>query len=330
MPEAHRSDAALTKNLLSFEARTSPYGGTLSNRGKDLPAGDRERASRNAETMKVRLTPFGSAAHSLLESNRAVLRVEPRLVDCIDAVFESADPFFARTPEEKRRYERPDLLEGYRGYGAEHSGPNDRPDLNETFSHVLRNAGREELGGWIQGNPVHAAMAGAAPFYAGLVNGVLEELRRVLKPDGDRFDCADFSYFQLNYYRPKNEKRDFLQDAHEDGHVLTVVKARQPGLEIELDGRFEPVRLAPDELLLMPGSILTLMTGGRVKPLVHRVRNVAGVEKRASLMFFANASVTRAPRAWVPGEDGRLPDIGRATAEASKAFGLPSIEALAA
>jgi isopenicillin N synthase-like dioxygenase len=281
------------------------------------------------KAMRVHADQFRDAANSLLSSNHAVLRIEPKFVDRIGAVFESADPFFGRSPEDKRRYERPELLEGYRGYGAEHSGPNDRPDLNETFSHVLRNAGCEELRGWVESNPVHAAMTGAAPFYVELVNGVLDELRRALNPDGDRFDCADFSYFQLNFYRPQSEKRDFLQDAHEDGHVLTVVKALQPGLEIELDGGFEPVRLARDELLLMPGSILTLMTGGRVEPLVHRVRNVAGVEKRASLMFFANASVTNAPHPWVAGEDGRLPDIGRATAEASKAFGLPSIEALA-
>jgi len=39
--------------------------------------------------------------------------------------------------------------------------------------------------------------------------------------------------------------------------------------------------------------------------------------------------VTGSPRAWVASADGSLPDIGRATAESSKLFGLPSIEAIA-
>jgi len=146
---------------------------------------------------------------------------------------------------------------------------------------------------WARTNPLHLALRAAAPRYAALVDGMLEEIRRELNPRGDRVASAEFSYFQLNHYRPRGETRDFLQDAHEDGHMLTVVTSRQPGLEAEIGGRFEAVNFARDELLLMPGSILSQMTGGRVRPLVHRVRNHPGLAKRQSLMFFANAPVTR-------------------------------------
>jgi isopenicillin N synthase-like dioxygenase len=107
------------------------------------------------------------------------------------------------------------------------------------------------------------------------------------------------------------------------------VTSRQPGLEIEVGGRFEPVALARDEALIMPGGILTLMTGGLMPPLLHRVRNVVGVRTRASLMFFVNASVINPPRAWAPAADGTYPDIRQATIESSQVFGLTSIEALA-
>jgi len=269
------------------------------------------------------------ASRALLRHGHARVRLDAGTADALREVFDAADDFFARQPGEKRRFERADILEGYRALGAEHSGPLDRPDLNETFSLVLRNMARKDIEPWAATNPLHRALRAAAPRYAALVDAILDGLRSSINPQGDRVASADFSYFQLNYYRPKNERRDFLQDVHEDGHLLTVVTSRQPGLEAQLGGRFEAVNFARDEVLVMPGSILTLMTGGRIRPLPHRVRNVRNVATRASLMYFANASVTRPPRAWVAAADGSLPDIGRANVEASKLFGLPSIEALA-
>jgi len=269
------------------------------------------------------------AAISLLHHGYALVPMSADTVAVLDEIFESAANFFSLSPKEKIRFERPEILEGYRRYGAEHSGPEDRPDLNETFSLVLRNQARKDIARWKESNPLHRALRAAAAHYSALVDGVLEAIRQEFNPSGDRIVSAEFSYFQLNHYRPRAETRDFLQDAHEDGHLLTVVTSRQRGLEAEIGGRFEAINFARNELLLMPGSILTLMTGGRIKPLPHRVRNVKEVATRASLMYFCNASVTHPPRAWVAGADGSMPDIGRANVEASKLFGLPSIEALA-
>ena len=268
-------------------------------------------------------------ARELLHHGSAIVRADARLVGFLDDVFRSARDFFALPPVDKLRYERLEILEGYRRYGAESSGEFNRPDLNETFSLALRNMARKDIARWSKTNPLHRALRAAAAPYSTLVDAVLDEIRREINPRGDRVSCAGYSYFQLNQYRPRFETRTLLQEAHEDGHMLTVVTSRQPGLEAEIDGRFRPVNFANDELLVMPGSILTLMTGGRIRPLLHRVRNLRSVDTRASLMFFANAPVERAPRAWATSADGSMPDIGRATAESSKLFGLPSIEALA-
>ena len=282
-----------------------------------------------AAVMKDSEVRIPDLARELLHPGYAIVKGGAQMVGLLNEIFDSAGDFFARGPREKKGFERPDLLEGYRRYGAEHSGLRNRPDLNETFSLVLGNMAREDIASWSLTNPLHRALRSAAPRYAALVDGVLDEIRRELNPGGDRVSSVEFSYFQLNYYRPRAETRIFLQEAHEDGHLLTVVTSRQPGLEARIGGRFQPVNFASDELLVMPGSVLTLMTGGRIKPLPHRVRNVRSVATRASLMFFANAPVTRAPRAWAAAADGSMPDIGRATAENSKMFGLPSIEALA-
>lgn len=270
-----------------------------------------------------------SAASTLLHSGYAIVRFDADTFRLLDEAFDEAGAFFARAAADKVRFSRPDILEGYRSLGAEFSGSADRPDLNETFALMLRNMARDDLASWAASNPLHRALRDISLAYVSLADGVLEELRRAFDPEGDRIAAAAFSYLQLNYYRPGRETRDLLQDAHEDGHLLTIVTSRQPGLEMEIDGRFEPVRLARDEALIMPGSILTLMTGGLMQPLVHRVRNVPNVTARASLMFFVNASVINPPRAWVAAEDGSYPDIRQATIESSQVFGLGSIEAIA-
>lgn len=282
-----------------------------------------------AVALKKPTSRIHGASASILKDGYALIHAEAGMVGALDRIFDSADKFFARKPDEKARYARPDILEGYRDVGAERSGPLKRPDLNESYSLVLGNMARGDTASWQVTNPLHRALRSAAPRYAALVDAILEDLRCEINPQGDRVSSVDLSYLQLNYYRPHDEKRDFLMDVHEDGHLLTVVTSRQPGLEAEIGGRFEAINFQKDELLVMPGSILTLMTGGRVKPLPHRVRNVPGVKLRASLMYFGNAPVIGAPRPWVAAADGSLPDIGRATAEMSQVFGLPSIEAIA-
>lgn len=270
-----------------------------------------------------------SAASTMLASGYAIIPTGSLVKVCLDETFDIADEFFAKDAREKEMFSRPDILEGYRGFGAEFSSEQGRPDLNETFSLVPRNQVLAEIGAWSGSNPLHGALKRLAPFYAQLADSVLDHVRTAFDPSGDRIHSQEFSYLQLNYYRPGRERRELLQDAHEDGHLLTIVTSRQPGLEIEIDGAFEPADLAPGELLVMPGSILTLMTGGLLRPLVHRVRNVGGLRRRASLMYFVNASVVEPPRAWIAAEDGSFPDIRKATIESSQMFGLGSIERLA-
>jgi isopenicillin N synthase-like dioxygenase len=107
---------------------------------------------------------------------------------------------------------------------------------------------------------------------------------------------------------------------------LTLVKSVEPGLEIEVGEHYHAVDLLPESILVMPGSILSLMTGNRIPPLRHRVRNASQLTDRASILFFVNPNLAAPPKAWFRSAlaEGE-PDIAQATRERSTAFGLPSI-----
>lgn len=268
-------------------------------------------------------------AGQLLTSRWASLELTPDETRVIEHVFETARTFFESPQQEKIRFSLPGQLEGWRDLCAEFSHSPDRPDLNEAFGLVDRNRSRTADLGWIERNPLHATLRRAMGFLTPKVDAFFEELRLAIAPDGDPLRASDWSYLQVNYYRPARESRDLLQDEHEDGHLVTVLSADQPGLEIEVDGAFRPAPRDPNTLIVMPGSILTQMTGGRIAPLRHRVRRQAGVESRTSVMYFVNPSLDAPPRAWLQDADGRRADIREAAIAMSTAFGLPPLDCAA-
>jgi isopenicillin N synthase-like dioxygenase len=133
------------------------------------------------------------------------------------------------------------------------------------------------------------------------------------------------SYLQINYYEPAQHSRDMLQDGHEDGHLLTLVTATAPGLEIETADGYRPAELAEDEMLIMPGSLLTLMTGGQIPPLYHRVRNSFRKEPRYSMMYFVNPESDQVLEPWVSNETNAGIDIIEEANKLPLKFGLPTL-----
>jgi isopenicillin N synthase-like dioxygenase len=137
------------------------------------------------------------------------------------------------------------------------------------------------------------------------------------------------SYLQFNYCLPTPPERDLLQDKHEDGHLLTVLHATAPGLEIFIDECAGPLLPAPDEVVVMPGSVLTALTGGRVAPLYHQVRNHnLGEGERQSLMYFVNPEIDEPLYSWAASDRGERIDIRPHVQNAPSMFGLPPVEAL--
>jgi isopenicillin N synthase-like dioxygenase len=82
-----------------------------------------------------------------------------------------------------------------------------------------------------------------------------------------------------------------MQGKHQDGHLITVWNSQDPGMEYFVGNdreTTEPLTLATTQVLLMPGDLLTRITGGDIRPMFHQVRRIESVHTRLAIMYFSN------------------------------------------
>jgi isopenicillin N synthase-like dioxygenase len=272
------------------------------------------------------VTAASSAAlDQLLQQGFAKLKITGDIRRQIDQTFATSTAFYARPLAEKRSFALGQYVEGYRDIGLEYSQQPDRPDLTESFSLWNRNRRHTDAAGWPERCALHAEMRTTIDALAVPVANLFQAMANRWAPGsaGPRFFKA--SYLQVNYYEPAQHTRDMLQDGHEDGHLITVVTATGPGLEIKLGDAYVPVELEDDEMLIMPGSLLALMTGHEIPPLFHQVRNSYRKEPRLSLMFFVNPETNQPLEPWVRNETNRHADIIAEANALPLKFGLPTL-----
>jgi isopenicillin N synthase-like dioxygenase len=260
--------------------------------------------------------------------NQGFLRipVDGELRHATDRVFALAEEFFVRSAAEKRHFAYPAWVEGYRELGPEYSQVPERPDLTESFSIWHRNRARPELDAWAAACPLHPAMRHASAMLSDMVRGLFAAMAEYWGPaDAPELRFQDGTWTQLNYYEPARHSRELLQDPHEDGHLITFVLTNAPGLEIEVNGEFVPAGIGRSELLVMPSSLLSLMTGYRVKPLYHQVRNTYRTDPRSSLLYFVNPEIDQHLAPWIANESNEGIDIVERANAGPTQFGLPSL-----
>lgn len=254
------------------------------------------------------------------------IAVDAALQRASERVYAAANEFFARSAADKQRYAMPACVEGYRELGPEYSQVPERPDLTESFSAWNRNRARPELEGWQAGCPLHGALRQASTILGHTMRGLFAAMAEYFAPGAPELRFYNATYLQLNYYEPARHSRELLQDRHEDGHLVTLVRTNAPGLEIEVDGKMVPAEVGKDELLLMPGSLLSLMTGDRVKPMYHQVRNSRRTDPRSSMLYFVNPEIDQQLEPWILNDSNRGIDIIERANAAPKQFGMPTLE----
>jgi len=266
------------------------------------------------------------AARDILDQGYAVVKLSDVDAHNLHHAIATAVTFFERPLEDKNAHGSTDHNYGYRPFGVEYSISPDRPDMNECFTvwasrlDLIPNAGDID--------DLTDSFLSWRDSLAPIVKTILDEVARSFGADGaPAFEKA--SYLQINYCLPTPAERDLLQDKHEDGHMVTVLHATAPGLEIYANDEIKPMLPAQDEIVIMPGSVLTALSGGKIQPLYHQVRNhCLGEGERQSLMYFVNPEIDEPLFGWLDSSDGERVDIREHVQNAPSMFGLPPVEAL--
>jgi isopenicillin N synthase-like dioxygenase len=267
---------------------------------------------------------LAAAARDIIDTGYAVVKLGAVDAIRLKTALSTAVDFFSRPQQDKLKYGSDDHNYGYRPFGIEYSITPERPDMNECFTlwssrlDLIPNA--DEIG------ELTGAFTAWRSSLAPLVHAVLTEIARQFGADAaPAFEKA--SYLQINYCLPAPVERELLQDRHEDGHLVTVLHSTAPGLELYLGEQIQPMLPAADEIVIMAGSVLTVLSGGRIDPLYHQVRN-HGLADRQSLMYFVNPEIDEPLYGWADSGDGERADIREYVKNAPTMFGLPQVATL--
>jgi isopenicillin N synthase-like dioxygenase len=279
-------------------------------------------------TDTLALNAVVKVARDIIANGYAVVALDDVDAANLRTAIGTAVEFFQRPPAEKDAHGSSDHNYGYRPFGIEYSLSPDRPDMNECFT--LWSSRLDLIPNAADIPELTRSFLAWRDSLAPLVGAILDEVAREFGVDAaPQFEKA--SYQQINYCLPAPAERDLLQDKHEDGHMVTVLHSTAPGLEIYAEGEHsdvvEPMLPGPHEIVIMPGSVLTALSGGRIQPLYHQVRN-HGLDDRQSIMYFVNPEIDRPLHSWVETADGERIDIREHVRNAPSMFGLPPVEAL--
>lgn len=278
-------------------------------------------------TFAERASAEFSAAQELIAAGRTTLRLEAEQAAAVSLVYQAARRFFAETEDHRCLAVLPFGC-GYWPFGREHSGDPDRPDQVDSF--VASPRMKAAING------VHSESARA--LYAAMMRVfdnleiAAETISKLIAAEAVGAERTEYIGGGLRRWSRLeiHQARDLppgalINEPHEDGHLLTFAQASAPGLEIEIEGIFQPAKRHATEMTVMPGSALTLLTGGAIPPLRHRVRASTYASPRLSLLFFADLD-PRLCTPWRVTPSNRNVDIGRHVIELCRRFGADGFE----
>lgn len=237
----------------------------------------------------------------------------------------AAFSFFRRPLNEKRLNVLPEEM-GFRPFGIEYSQSPECPDQLESFTVSPRiekshlelpsKAARDLCGRMLKTFNVFEAFAEDLVIH--LANVIRGHSSGVSLQGAFHY----WSRLQINYSRPAEVTLRDINQAHEDGDLVTIACATGPGLEIQrFNGEFMPLTTASGEVVVMPGEIAWLLSGGRIRPLFHRVRPVAAQVERIALLFFGDID-PKFCEPWISSEVNRTVDIQSRVLTSVNRFGL--------
>jgi isopenicillin N synthase-like dioxygenase len=240
-------------------------------------------------------------------------------------VFHLGGTFFRGDMADKTPNKLPNET-GYRPFGIEYSQSAARPDQVESFSicHALNDTNANYL--TTRAKALYDALLRLFDALEPVAEELTVKLAEMLTglPYAEKFRGAlrRYSLLQLNYSQPASTAVDYINETHEDGSLVTLTSVTAEGLEIQTPGgSFLPITPSADELLLMSGEVLSLLTGGKIRPILHRVLPLRSVPERMSLLFFADLNPSLC-RPWITNRTNANIDIGALVLKNPVRFGL--------
>ena len=236
--------------------------------------------------------------------------------------------FFEGPAEDREAIAANTTMTGWRRIGIEYSVSASRPDLNETFCYRFRDDAEGILPESTRSHPLvvaaRAAQAELDELAAKAMDSIAQHVGR--SSDAVRVRHRSESWLQMNWSRPASAQRDFIQDAHEDGHLVTLLLADAEGLEIlhKVDGWIS-VLPNPAEVICFAGECGAFLSGDAVFPMMHRVRARADVATRLSVAYFVNPDLDQQLAPWVPNARNHGVDLLRWGQQNPARFGLPTL-----
>jgi isopenicillin N synthase-like dioxygenase len=245
--------------------------------------------------------------------------------DSIKKVYGVARPFFRADLGDKKISILSEEA-GYRPFGSEYSNSPVHPDQVESFTvhkrvpDPTRILSPLALALWTE-------MMNIFDVFENLAESVVNQMIMSIANNSPAYRnlhgaLGGWSRLQLNYSRPSQVRSSFINEVHEDGDLVTFANATGPGLEIRTgDESFLSVTTKSDELVIMPGELAWLLSGGHFNPAFHRVHPNPIETERMALLFFADIDPTLS-EPWIHNEINNRIDIKNKILTNVKKFGL--------
>jgi isopenicillin N synthase-like dioxygenase len=270
------------------------------------------------------MSELQKAAEVLINDGYHFLPLDNEARAALSATLHAGYEFFRSPLDEKLKNT---LLEdcGYRPWGVEYSRSPEEPDQMESFTATARDIDTSGLG-TEKGRSLYRQMRKTIAVLEPIAESLAIALARKVAADADTSQLAgafhEWTCLQLNYSRPAENATRLINAPHEDGNLVTLGVSDGPGLEIQTpEGSFLPVRRPEGTIVVMPGEIARLLSGGMVRPLFHQVRPDPGVAERLALLYFGDIDPARC-EPWVQNEVNQDIDIGAISRANSARFGL--------
>lgn len=237
--------------------------------------------------MGIAMTHIKTCCKSIVQSGFGTLQVPEAMLPDYKKI---VDGYAAISQVTKTAFSFAHDTDGFFPFGAEYSNIKDQPDLCERFCYWPVHASKRRSFEFTQ-----STFFAAVATFEQRISEVAQELMDGICDEFGAARLAPFrsaSYVQLCVYGAQlnASERQFAQDPHEDGHMLSFIKPSRDGLVLVRGSSLEPVRLLENEVAILAGSLLTELSDYAIPAAYHAVLASQKPIARSSLIYFANPS----------------------------------------